>query len=137
MQLQPVGDRLIVKRLASATAFDGVRVSGAAGAQRRGEVVRVGDGHLDEQTGHRVPLALDVGDEVLYVPGDEAIELRMDDDDYDVIRESDVRLRKPSQTAASPVPADQAGSMKVRKALDEVERHEASLRALAASGRFS
>ena len=130
MQLQPVGDRLIVKRLAGAAAFDGVRVIGAGDAERRGEVVGVGDGHLDEQTGHRIPLALQLGDEVLYVPGDEAIELAMDGDDYDVIRESDVRLRKPSENGSTPLTSDQAGSVRVRKALDEVERHEANLRAL-------
>ena len=90
MDLQPLGDRLIVEVLdeEAITASGIVLPDTAQEKPQRGKVLAVGDGKLDDD-GKRVPLDVAEGDEVLYSKYG-GTEITVDGEDLLVLRESDV-----------------------------------------------
>ena len=90
MNLQPLGDRLIVEVLEEEeTTVSGIVLPDTAKDKpQKGTVVSVGDGHVTKD-GKRRPLTLKVGDKVIFssYAGDE---ISVGDDDYLLLRESDV-----------------------------------------------
>ena len=68
MDLQPLGDRLIVEVLEEEEVTVGgiVLPDTAKEKPQRGKVLAVGDGKVNEDTGKRTPLDVTEGDEVLY-----------------------------------------------------------------------
>lgn len=89
MNLRPLYDRVVIKRLASErTTQSGIVIPDAAAEKpEQGEVVAVGSGHRLEN-GTARPLQLNVGDRVLFgkyagqtikIDGDELLVMREDD----------------------------------------------------------
>ena len=91
MNLQPLGDRLIVEALEDeeTTASGIVLPDTAKEKPQKGKVLAVGDGRWDEDGEKRIPLDVAEGDEVLYSKYG-GTEIKVDGDDLLVLRESDV-----------------------------------------------
>ena len=89
MNLQPLGDRVVVEVVEE----DEVTVSGivlpdsAKEKPQRGKVLAVGSGRWED--GHRVPLEVEVGNEVLYSKYG-GTEVKVDGNEYLILRESDI-----------------------------------------------
>jgi chaperonin GroES len=75
MNLQPIGDRIIVRREASdAKSAGGIILPDTAQKKpQRGTILAVGPGKQNKKDGKRTPLQLKVGDQVLFTAwaGDE------------------------------------------------------------------
>jgi chaperonin GroES len=90
MQLRPLGDRVVVKAIEVEEKTKGgiILPDTAKDKPQEGEVVAVGPGRLLEN-GTRVPLEVKVGDRVIYSKYG-GTEVKVDDEEYLVIRESDL-----------------------------------------------
>ena len=90
MDLQPLGDRLIVEALEEeATTASGIVLPDTAVEKpQRGRVLAVGPGGRDED-GEYIPLDVEVGDEVIYSKYG-GTEIKVGADEYLILRESDV-----------------------------------------------
>jgi chaperonin GroES len=92
MNLQPIGDRIIVRReAASETTSGGILLpDNAKNKPQRGTVLAVGPGRV-KKDGSRAPMQLKVGDKVLFTSwaGDEFKD-RKDPNEVLVMHESDV-----------------------------------------------
>jgi chaperonin GroES len=90
MKIVPLYDRVVLKRqeAESTTAGGIVLPDTAKDKPQKGTVISVGDGHVTKD-GKRHPLTLKVGDRVIFssYAGDE---ISIGDDDYLLLRESDV-----------------------------------------------
>jgi chaperonin GroES len=90
MDLQPLGDRLIVEALEEEeTTSSGIVLPDTAKEKpQRGRVLAVGPGYRDEGGNY---IAMDVveGDEVIYSKYG-GTEIRLGSDDYLILRESDI-----------------------------------------------
>ena len=86
----PLGDRVVLKRAeAEETTAGGIVLPDAARDKpQRGEVVAIGDGHVNDK-GERVPLTVKEGDSVIFssYAGDE---ISIGDETYLLLRESDI-----------------------------------------------
>ena len=91
MKLKPLGDRLIVRAIEEeeTTASGIVLPETAKEKPQKGEVLAVGDGKVNEDTGKRTPLDVAEGDEVLYSKYG-GTEIKIEGEDLLVLRESDV-----------------------------------------------
>jgi chaperonin GroES len=91
MDLQPLGDRLIVEVLdeEEQTVSGIVLPDTAKEKPQRGEVLAVGDGRFDDEGAKRIPLDVTAGDTVLYSKYG-GTEINFDGEDLLVLRESDV-----------------------------------------------
>ena len=89
MEIRPLHDRVIVKRLAAErTTSSGIVIPESAGDKPdQGEVIAVGPGRRDDQ-GKLTPMGVKVGDKVLFgkysgqavkIEGDEFLVMREDD----------------------------------------------------------
>lgn len=89
MRLKPLGDRIVIRQIEAeeVTASGIVLPDTAQEKPQRGEVLAVGDGRYDD--GERVPLDLEVGDEVIYSKYG-GTEVSIDGEDLLILRESDV-----------------------------------------------
>ena len=90
MDLQPLGDRLIVEALEEEeTTSSGIVLPDTAKEKpQRGRVLAVGPGPRDED-GEYITMDVAVGDEVIYSKYG-GTEIRLGSDDYLILRESDV-----------------------------------------------
>ena len=90
MDLQPLGDRLIVEALEEeATTASGIVLPDTAVEKpQRGRVMAVGPGGRDED-GEYIPMDVEVGDEIIYSKYG-GTEVKIGADDYLILRESDV-----------------------------------------------
>jgi chaperonin GroES len=90
MDLQPLGDRLIVEALEEEeTTVSGIVLPDTAKEKpQRGRVLAVGPGGRDED-GNYVPLDVEVGDEVIYSKYG-GTEVKVGTEEYLILRESDV-----------------------------------------------
>jgi chaperonin GroES len=100
MDLQPLGDRLIVEVLdAEETTFSGIVLPDTAKEKpQRGRVLAVGPGNRSEHTGELIPLSVAEGDEVVFSKYG-GTEINVGSDEYLILRESDV-LAKVVSTGA-------------------------------------
>ena len=89
MDLQPLGDRLIVEVLdEEETTFSGIVLPDTAKEKpQRGKVLAVGPGKYED--GKLVPMSVKVGDKVLYGKYS-GTEITLDNEQYLILRESDV-----------------------------------------------
>jgi len=94
MNLEPLGDRIVVKPVAKEEVTKGgiVLPDTAREKPQEGEVVAVGPGRMTEE-GKRVPLDLKKGDTVVY-PKYSGTELKSDGEEYLIMRESEVLAKK-------------------------------------------
>ena len=90
MDLQPLGDRLIVEVIEEEeTTTSGIVLPDTAKEKpQRGRVLAVGPGPRDED-GEYIPMDLAEGDEIVFSKYG-GTEIRLGDDDYLILRESDV-----------------------------------------------
>ena len=100
MNLQPLGDRLIVEVLdEEETTFSGIVLPDTAKEKpQRGRVLAVGPGNRSEQTGDVIPLDVAEGDEVVFSKYG-GTEIKVGADELLSLRESDV-LAKVVSTGA-------------------------------------
>ena len=91
MKLKPLGDRVLVKPAPKEDrTSSGLYISsGAQEKPQRGEVIAVGAGKYNEKLGSRVPLDVQVGDQVYYgkFGGNE---VKIDGEDYLLLRADDI-----------------------------------------------
>jgi chaperonin GroES len=89
LNLQPLGDRLIVRAIEAeeVTASGLVLPDTAKEKPQRGEVLAVGEGRYEE--GKRIPLDVAEGDEVVYSKYG-GTEIKLEGEDLLILRESDV-----------------------------------------------
>ena len=90
MDLQPLGDRLIVEALEEEeTTSSGIVLPDTAKEKpQRGRVLAVGPGPRDED-GNHITMELAEGDEVIYSKYG-GTEIRLGQDDYLILREADI-----------------------------------------------
>jgi chaperonin GroES len=100
MNLKPLGDRLIVRAIdeEETTASGIVLPDTAKEKPSKGQVLAVGDGKINEDTGKRTPLDVIEGDEVLYSKYG-GTEIKVDGEDLLVLRESDVLAKVEGSTS--------------------------------------
>ena len=100
MDLQPLGDRLIVEVLeGEETTFSGIVLPDTAQEKpQRGRVLAVGPGNRSEQTGELIPLEVAEGDEIIFSKYG-GTEIKVGSDELLILRESDV-LAKVVSTGA-------------------------------------
>ena len=91
MDLQPLGDRLIVEVLeGEETTFSGIVLPDTAQEKpQRGRVLAVGPGNRSEQTGELIPLEVAEGDEIVFSKYG-GTEIKVGSDELLILRESDV-----------------------------------------------
>ncbi len=90
MNLRPLGDRIIVKRIEEEEVVKGgiIIPDTAKEKPQRGKVIAVGKGKLDED-GDRMPMEVKVDDEILF--GKYAgSEVKLGDEEYLIMNESEV-----------------------------------------------
>jgi chaperonin GroES len=99
MDLQPLGDRLIVEALEEeATTASGIVLPDTAVEKpQRGRVMAVGPGGRDED-GEYIPMDVEVGDEIIYSKYG-GTEVKVGADEYLILRESDVLAKVVAQKA--------------------------------------
>src|SRR5690606_10253235 len=90
MQIKPLYDRVVVRRLDAETTTKGGIVIPDKSAEKstQGEVLAVGSGALLEN-GNQRPLEGKVGDRVLFAPY-AGSEIKLDGETYLIVRESDI-----------------------------------------------
>ncbi len=100
MDLQPLGDRLIVEVLEEEemTASGIVLPDTAKEKPQRGRVLAVGPGNRSEQTGELIPMDVAAGDEIIFSKYGGA-EVKVGTEELLILRETDV-LAKVVATAA-------------------------------------
>jgi chaperonin GroES len=110
VNLEPMADRVIVKPIEKEEVTKGGLVipDTAKEKPQEGEVIAVGPGRLSED-GKRIPVDVKKGDRVIYAKF-AGTELKYQDVDYLVLRESDILARvgkagKPSAPISSTKPA--------------------------------
>ena len=90
MQIRPLHDRVIVKRLeAERTTASGIVLPDTAGEKPdQGEVIAVGPGARDEQ-GKVLPMSLKIGDRILFGKWS-GTEVKIDGEELLIMKEADV-----------------------------------------------
>lgn len=88
--LKPLGDRLVVKPASrEETTKSGIVLPDTAKEKpQRGTVIAAGQGRLDDD-GDRIPMEVQVGDEVIYAKY-AGTEFKVDEDDVLILSEKDV-----------------------------------------------
>ena len=91
MDLQPLGDRLIVEILEEEeTTVSGIVLPDTAKEKpQRGRVLAVGPGSRSETTGELIPLDIAVGDEIIFSKYG-GTEIKVGADEVLILRETDV-----------------------------------------------
>jgi chaperonin GroES len=90
MKFRPLHDRIVIKRIeAEAKSAGGILIPDTAKEKpQQGEVVAVGPGGRDE-SGKLIPVDVKAGDRVLFGKWS-GTEAKIDDEDYLIMKESDV-----------------------------------------------
>jgi len=90
MQIRPIHDRLVVRRLEEGEqAIGGIIIPDSAKEKpQRGTVIAAGDGKMKEN-GKRVPLSVKTGDLILFGKYSSQ-EIKLDGQEYLIMREDDV-----------------------------------------------
>jgi chaperonin GroES len=90
MKFRPLHDRIVVKRIeAEAKSVGGIIIPDTVKEKpQQGEVVAVGPGGRDE-SGKLIPIDVKAGDRVLFGKWS-GTEVRINDEDYLIMKESDV-----------------------------------------------
>ena len=95
VKLEPLADRLVVKPIEKeeVTKSGLVLPDTAKEKPQEGEVLAVGPGRMTEE-GKRIPMDVKVGEVVIYAKYG-GTEIKVEDEDYMILRESDVLARRP------------------------------------------
>jgi chaperonin GroES len=111
MDLQPLGDRLIVEALEEEeTTISGIVLPDTAREKpQRGRVLAVGPGARAESSGEIIPLDVAVGDEIIFSKYG-GTEVKVGADDLLILRESDVLAKVVSKGAKGKGKRELAGA---------------------------
>jgi len=101
VKLEPLGDRVVVKPMPKEEVTKGgiVIPDTAKEKPQEGKVIAVGPGRMTED-GKRIAMDVKVGDIVIYAKYG-GTELKEDDEELIVLRESDILAKKSSKTVVS------------------------------------
>jgi chaperonin GroES len=93
-KLQPLADRVLVKPIEKEEKTkSGIYLPDTAKEKpQEGEIVAVGPGKVDD-SGKRIPLDLKVGDRVIYAKYG-GTEIKVDNEEFMILRESDILAKK-------------------------------------------
>jgi chaperonin GroES len=93
-KLQPLGDRVVIKAIEREEITKGgiVLPDTAKEKPQEGEVIAVGPGRLTED-GKRIAMEVEVGERVIYAKY-AGTEIRLDDEEFIILRESDILAKK-------------------------------------------
>jgi chaperonin GroES len=110
MNLQPLGDRLIVEALEEEeTTVSGIVLPDTAKEKpQRGRVLAVGPGPRDED-GEYIKMDLEEGDEIIYSKYG-GTEIKLGTDEYLILRESDVLAKVVATTKGKSKKKELAGA---------------------------
>lgn len=110
MNLQPLGDRLIVEALEEeeTTASGIVLPDTAKEKPQRGRVLAVGPGPRDED-GKHVPMDVEDGDEIIFSKYG-GTDIKLGSDEYLILRESDVLAKVVAETKGKGKKKELAGA---------------------------
>lgn len=91
MKVTPLADRVLVRPIdTNEVKKGGIIIPDTAKEKpQEGEVVAIGKGRLNEQTGQRIPIEVKKGSRVLYGKYS-GTEITIDDIEYLILRESDI-----------------------------------------------
>ena len=91
MKITPLADRVLVRPIDPKEVKKGgiIIPDTATEKPQEGEVVAIGKGRLNEQSGQRIPLEVKKGSRVLYGKYS-GTEITIDDIEYLILRESDI-----------------------------------------------
>jgi len=94
VKLQPLADRLVVKPIEKEEVTKGgiILPDTAKEKPQEGEVVEIGPGRLSED-GKRIAMDVKVGDRVIYAKYG-GTEIKIDDEELVILRESDILVKK-------------------------------------------
>ncbi|MFO8011339.1 MAG: co-chaperone GroES [Dehalococcoidia bacterium] len=94
LKVTPLADRVVVQPVTREEVTKGgiVLPDTAKEKPQEGEVVAVGPGRMTEE-GKRIPMDVSVGDVVIYAKY-AGTEWKYDDEEYLIIRESDIQAKK-------------------------------------------
>ena len=97
VKLQPMADRLVVKPIEKEDVTKGgiFLPDTAREKPQEGKVLAVGPGRLSED-GKRIPMDIKVGDIVIYTKYG-GTEIKIDDEELIILRESDILAKKPKK----------------------------------------
>jgi len=97
VKLEPMGDRLVVKPMQSEEKTkSGIFLPDTAKEKpQEGKVIAVGPGRMSDE-GKRIPVDIAVGDVVIYAKYGGS-EIKVDDEDLIIMRESDILAKKVSK----------------------------------------
>jgi len=97
VKLEPLADRIVVRPIAREEITKGgiVLPDTAKEKPQEGEVLAVGPGRLSDD-GNRIPMDIQKGDIVLYSKYG-GTEIKLDDEELIILRESDVLAKKPKK----------------------------------------
>jgi len=111
MNLQPLGDRLIVETLdeEETTASGIVLPDTAKEKPQRGRVLAVGPGERSESTGELIPMDVAVGDEIIFSKYG-GTEVKVGADEVLILRQSDVLAKVVAASGKSKSKKELAGS---------------------------
>jgi chaperonin GroES len=111
MNLQPLGDRLIVEVLEEEeTTVSGIVLPDTAKEKpQRGRVLAVGPGERSEHTGELIPLEVAEGDEIIFSKYG-GTEVKVEGDDVLILRQSDVLAKVVSTGGKSKAKKELAGA---------------------------
>ena len=95
IKLEPLADRLVVRPIEKEEVTKGgiFLPDTAREKPQEGEVLAVGPGRVSED-GDRIPMDIKVGDIIIYAKYG-GTEIKIDDEELMILRESDVLARKP------------------------------------------
>ncbi len=113
MNLQPLGDRLIVEVLEEEEAtLSGIVLPDTAREKpQRGRVLAVGPGERSEHTGERIPMDVAEGNEIIFSKyGGTEVKLGAGADEVLILRQSDVLARVVASTAKGKGKRELAGA---------------------------
>lgn len=91
MKIKPLADRVLVKPVdPKEVKKSGIIIPDTAKEKpQEGEVIAVGKGRLNEQSGEQIAMEVKKGDRVLYGKYS-GTEITIDDEEYLILRESDI-----------------------------------------------
>ena len=91
MKVRPLGDKIIVKRHEAESQTDsGIFLpESAKDKPKQGQVIALGAGNLNKETGERLPFTVKKGDEVIF-SSYSGTEVKIEGDDFLIMTEDDI-----------------------------------------------
>ena len=91
MKVRPLGDKIIVKRHEAESQTDsGIFLpESAKDKPKQGQVIALGDGNLNKDTGERLPFTVKKGDEVIFTSYS-GTEVKIEGEDFLIMTEDDI-----------------------------------------------